>query len=431
LRLRILALALLALGALAPTVRAADVAWSAFGTQGSGGWYRSDVWINWTLTNVVPPLTQECQPVHLVADTPGTAATCTVTDNSGATTKNTTAIKIDQTPPTVTAAASRPPDANGWFNHPVGFTFSGSDATSGVAACNSTTYEGPDSGAAGVGGTCRDVAGNVASPVFPLKYDATPPTVTGGLPARPPDSNGWFVSPISLAFTATDATSGVDSCDTVPYGGPDSGAADVTGACRDKAGNTGVGSAAVAYDATPPTLSSVSAAPGDTVATVTWKTTSDTKLVNIMRTPGPSKPVFRGNAKQFGDRSLKNGVSYTYTLTAIDAPGHTTTKTVKAKPTAWLLTPSPGAERKAPPWLRWKPVKNATFYNVQLFRGKRKILSAWPRKPRFKLHSAWRYNGHWHRLSPDTYRWYVWPAYGDRNQRRYGRLRGARSFKMI
>ncbi len=411
--------------------------YSLQGTAGDSGWYVSDVTIVWNVNwNGSTPVSSTCpfaQVVQTDTTPAGTAQSCSATNSAGTSTVSTTALRIDRTKPTATAASPlRPTDSNGWFNAPVPIAWTGSDAASGIAACSTLTYAGPDSASATAGGTCRDVAGNVSEPLaMAFKYDATPPTVTGASADRPPDANGWYMSPVSMAFTATDATSGVDSCNTVPYGGPDSMAANVTGACRDKAGNTGVGSAVVAYDATPPPLSSVSAAPGDTVATVTWKTTEDTKRVSIMRTPGPSTPVFEGNANQFGDRSLRNGVTYTYTVTAIDAPGHRTAKTVKAKPTAWLLTPSPGARRAAPPWLRWKLVKNASYYNIQLYRGKRKILSAWPRNPRLKLQSAWRYNGYWHRLSPDTYRWYVWPGYGDRKLQRYGRLRGARSFTMI
>ncbi|HKE79387.1 MAG TPA: hypothetical protein VKB54_08770, partial [Solirubrobacteraceae bacterium] len=285
--MRLPVLAALVFGLLTPAATAADVSWSAFGTLGNGGWYVSDVWINWNVTNVVPPLTQTCQPVHLVADTPGVVATCTAIDGTGATTKNTTSIKIDQTPPTATASTSRQPDANGWFNHPVNVSFNGSDATSGLAGCNSTIYGGPDSATATATGTCRDVAGNVGSPALGLKFDATPPQITGATPDRSPDSNGWFVRPIAMVFGATDATSGVDSCDTVTYSGPDGAAAGVTGACRDKAGNTAIGSVPVAYDANPPKLTRVRSVGGDTVATLTWRATSDTKLVRIMRKPGP------------------------------------------------------------------------------------------------------------------------------------------------
>ena len=54
-------------------------------------------------------------------------------------------IGIDRTPPQLVGLEpGRPANANGWFNRPVKLTFVGSDATSGVASCSSTTYGGPD-----------------------------------------------------------------------------------------------------------------------------------------------------------------------------------------------------------------------------------------------------------------------------------------------
>ena len=45
---------------------------------------------------------------------------------------------------------------------PVSISFSGSDATSGIASCTTASYGGPDSSSASVSGTCRDQAGNVS-----------------------------------------------------------------------------------------------------------------------------------------------------------------------------------------------------------------------------------------------------------------------------
>ena len=75
----------------------------------------------------------------------------------------------------VTAAPARVPDSNGWYNKPVGVSFRGTDATSGVASCSATTYSGPNNSSAQVSGTCTDAAGNVGSGTFALAYDATPP----------------------------------------------------------------------------------------------------------------------------------------------------------------------------------------------------------------------------------------------------------------
>ena len=73
----------------------------------------------------------------------------------------------------------RPPDANGWYNHNVTVTFAGSDATSGIASCDTPTYDKPDTASATVTGHCQDNAGNVSAPSsFGFKFDSTPPKLS-------------------------------------------------------------------------------------------------------------------------------------------------------------------------------------------------------------------------------------------------------------
>ena len=91
-----------------------------------------------------------------------------------------------------------------------------------------------------------------------------------------------------------------------------------------------------------------------------------------------------------------------------------------------LWAPRDGASVTAPPVLRWAPVAGATFYNVQLYRGTTKILSAWPRRPRLALRERWTFGGRTHRLRAATYRWYVWPHV----EGRYGRVLGSSTFSV-
>ncbi len=73
---------------------------------------------------------------------------------------------------------------------------------------------------------------------------------------RTPDSNGWFNQPLTVSFSGTDAVSGTDSCSPPEsYTGPDSGEAVIGGICLDKAGNVGLASLSVSYDATAPVVS--------------------------------------------------------------------------------------------------------------------------------------------------------------------------------
>jgi hypothetical protein len=149
-----------------------------YGTLGANGWYVSNVTLNWSVSDPESPIytSSGCDAVTFSTDTSSVGRTCSATSDGGTVTVTKT-VKIDKTPPAVSGAAARAPDANNWFNHAVSVVFGGADAASGVASCSSTTYAGPDNPAAVVTGTCRDNAGHVGSGAFSLKYDATPPSV--------------------------------------------------------------------------------------------------------------------------------------------------------------------------------------------------------------------------------------------------------------
>src|SRR5260370_899098 len=70
-------------------------------------------------------------------------------------------LSYDDSGPEVVISADRPPDHDGWYNHPVAFSVSGLDTASGIASCaGNTTYSGPQDRNASVAGSCTDGAGN-------------------------------------------------------------------------------------------------------------------------------------------------------------------------------------------------------------------------------------------------------------------------------
>jgi hypothetical protein len=403
------------------------------GTAGDNGWYVSNVTIDVAIAGGGPNTTSTCQARYVLTAT--TRVTCTVNDpDSGLGSTFDRTFSIDKVAPTVTGAGpSRSGNANGWFNAPLSVSFSGADGTSGIASCQGASYSGPDSASASVSGTCRDVAGNVsAAGSYSFKYDATAPGVTPA-PARAPDANGWYNHALSVAFSGSDATSGVASCTSASYGGPDNGSGALPGTCTDNAGNTGSASFAFKYDATAPKLADVSIAPANKGAVVRWKTTADA-AVTITRLPQKKNPVgkvvYRGNGSSFTDAKLTNGLRYRYTLVARDEAGNSSNVVVFATPLA-LTTPLPGQRVKAPPLLSWAAVAKASYYNVQLFRGKTKIMSIWPKRTKMKLVRSWRYAGHSYMLAPGRYRWYVWPGFGALSASKYGARIGGSFFVVV
>jgi hypothetical protein len=138
--------------------------------------------------------------------------------------------------------------------------------------------------------------------------------------------------------------------------------------------------------------------------------------------------LYEGRPAGLTDGRVGNRRRYRYVVTAIDQAGNASRRVVSVVPGPRLLTPRGGAGVTAPPLLGWVRVHRATYYNVQLFRGDRKLLSAWPSSASLQLRPRWRFAGHARRLSPGRYRWYVWPGFGPRSERRFGGLVGNRSF---
>lgn len=322
------------------------------GTLGLNGWYRSNVTVDWQVVGETS--SSGCDTVTLTADTAGRKFTCSAQNGPDETVKSIT-IKLDKTAPSATASADRAPDANGWYNQPLTVTSTGTDGLSGMGACSSAGYSGPDNPSAVVKGTCADLAGNTAHTSLSIKYDATAP---------------W--------------------------------------------------------------LSRLDTNPRNRAIELVWKKASETRVVEIVRTPGRNGAaetlVFRGLATRYVDKGLAVGRKYDYRVTGLDAARNRTTKTVDAVATGALLKPGPGQTISGAPRLVWTDVKRASYFNLQLLYRGRKVLSVWPTHHTFQLHQTWRYKGRWYRLRDGGYRWYIWPGFGRITSADYGRMLGTSTF---
>ena len=236
----------------------------------------------------------------------------------------------------------------------------------------------------------------------------------------------------SRGSAGTDALSGLASCEPAKtFKGPDGAAAKVSGTCRDNAGNVAAGAVNIHYDGSSPRLGKLAAAIGDHSATLTWKRPADVMSVEITRRPGRGKAassvVFHGRATSFHDRNLRVGVVYRYTVTSRDVAGNKAVASLSATPRT-LFAPAPGARVRSGVQLEWVASPDTRYYNVQLFRGSQKVLSAWPVTASLRLPRAWTLPGPLVQLSRGAYRWYVWPGRGSRAESRYGAMLGGSTF---
>ncbi len=104
--------------------------------DGAAAWYTHAVTYAFSGTDPSPGSGMgPCDTVTYTGpDTPAASVTGGCSDNAGNRTDASDVFHYDATKPVVSgAAADRAPDHNGWYTHPVAFSFQGTDPTSGIA----------------------------------------------------------------------------------------------------------------------------------------------------------------------------------------------------------------------------------------------------------------------------------------------------------
>jgi hypothetical protein len=294
--------------------------------------------------------------------------------------------------------------------------------------CGPTRVNGPTKGTTR---TCTVTLSDgtiIATTTKILKIDAQPPSGLSAHISRSPDFKGWFNHAVGLGWTGTDATSGIASCSALTYAGPDRAPARISGGCVDNAGNTASATAYINYDATAPVLSKVSVKSKAGSDLVRWTSSSPSDTVVVQRwvrgakQPGANKGVvFSGTGSAFADSKIRSNLEYHYSVQAFDQAANASPRiSVTALAKVLTLGKTPYTPRAAAePILRWGRARGATYYHLQLFRGKKRLLATWPPTREFALQATWKWSGHRYRLRPGRYRWYVWAGLGKRSFARY------------
>jgi len=164
---------------------------------------------------------------------------------------------------------------------------------------------------------------------------------------------------------------------------------------------------------------------------VRWSSSSpsDRAVVERWARGSSEQPVvYRGAADRFVDKKIQVGLEYVYAIQTTDQAGNTSKRiTVAGLPKVLTLKKMSYIPRAAPnPILRWARLRGASYYHVQLFRGSKRILAAWPSTRQLALPASWTWAGRHYKLGPGNYRWYAWGGIGKRSFARYNRIGSAR-----
>lgn len=121
-----------------------------------------------------------------------------------------TYVPADSTAPTVTAAADRPANENGWFNGDVTVSFDASDEAggSGVQSVDEPVLITTEGKSMPVIGYARDHAGNAGFITYLVSLDKTAPELSGKV-VQTANKNGWYNGDVTVHFEASDSLSGL------------------------------------------------------------------------------------------------------------------------------------------------------------------------------------------------------------------------------
>jgi len=228
------------------------------------GWNNSEVTVNFTCSDALSGVASCPAGIILASEGANISTAAAAYDFAGNPFETiASGINIDRTAPVSTASLSGIYE-NGYYSGAVEVTITSTDTLSGVFKTYYSLdgaaliqYQGPIpvsvEGLHTVRYYAQDKAGNEeAARTFEFAIDHAGPSVYYSL-VPPPNAAGWNNSPVEIVFAGTDTLSGISACSsgTVTSEGF---AQEVTGWCRDLAGNIGYATATVSIDLTKPVI---------------------------------------------------------------------------------------------------------------------------------------------------------------------------------
>jgi hypothetical protein len=164
--------------------------------------------------NINTPVGEYSVPLHTQVTTPAGSGS-SLRDDTPTVVTFQVVPGTDQAPPTVSCGGPEGVSgSNGWYTSEVSVGCTSTDDGSGLADASDGSFTLATVGDGAVSTSSRtvaDKAGNTATagPFGPFKIDTVAPSVGCGSPSGTLGSGGWYTSDVSVACSASDATSGL------------------------------------------------------------------------------------------------------------------------------------------------------------------------------------------------------------------------------
>jgi hypothetical protein len=292
------------------------------------GWNNSNVNLTWSASDAGSGVGSGPTPAsdtqNSATSSAGVTKTSTATDRLGNAGSGSVVVKVDKTAPSIDASRSPAANAAGWNNANVTVGFTCSDALSGIKSCTGggTVVLSTEGANQSVPGTAVDNADNTNNAgATGINIDKTAPTLSGEATTAP-NANGWYKGNVAIAWSASDALSGLAGA--VPSNSTITGEGTglkTSASINDIAGNTtNADSAPVNIDRTSPTTGISGTSNNWTNGNVTVSLTASDNLSGV----GSTSYAVDGGATQTGTGfTLSDEGDHTVTFFSTDKAGNT------------------------------------------------------------------------------------------------------------